>query len=164
MIEEKKESIEQKSTYKDKRGRIIVRNLPFTVKEEKLKEFLKIAANVVIIGEQKKFLSALITLKFDPQGKILPDAQLYFNAIAKDLKTNEDCMKSKKVHDAIQAAIDQTNKFAVSRAWEIRHWTLLKDDFTIDSGEFTPTMKLKRSFVAKKFEKEIEKMYLEAKL
>ena len=63
----------------------------------------------------------------------------------------------------INKCIEEVNSKAVSRAQQIRKWTLLRNDFGIDSGEFTPTMKLKRKFVSQKYLKEIDSMYADPK-
>jgi len=57
--------------------------------------------------------------------------------------------------------IADVNKKVVSRAAQIRKWALIADDFSIPNGELTPTLKLKRSFVTKKYNDVIEEMYNE---
>lgn len=52
----------------------------------------------------------------------------------------------------------------ISRAQNIRKWILIPGDFTVDGGELTPTLKLKRKVVEKKWANEIERMYQDAKL
>ena len=131
--------------------------------EEVLKDKCKIIANVVLIGDQRRYLSALITIKSDLNGVLTPEALTYLVDIAKNVKTVEDCMKEKKITEFIQATIEHANKIAVSRAQQIRKWIILKNDFTIDSGEFTPTMKLKRKFVGQKYAAEIDSMYSDPK-
>lgn len=46
----------------------------------------------------------------------------------------------------------------------MRKWTVIDGDFTIDGGELTPTMKVKRNVVYKKNEAAIERMYEDPKL
>lgn len=128
-----------------------------------VKDVCKIVSNAVIIGDQRKYLSLLITLKVDPSGKILQDAETYFAEINKNLKTIDDILKDPKVMEHIKVCIDQVNSKAVSRAQLIRKWTVLRNDFSIDSGEFTPTMKLKRKVVSQKYANEIEAMYADPK-
>lgn len=60
--------------------------------------------------------------------------------------------------------MDETNKFSISRASQVRKFKLLPMDFTIAGGELTPTMKLKRKFVEKKYETEVAQLYEEPKL
>ena len=51
------------------------------------------------------------------------------------------------------------NSKAISRAATIKRWAILDNDFTIDGGELTPTMKVKRNFVHKKYNAIIEQLY-----
>ena len=65
-----------------------------------------------------------------------------------------------KIQKYVQIAIDQVNSKAVSNAQLIRKWTFLPQDFSIESGELTPTHKVKRKIINQKYAKIIEKMYL----
>jgi long-chain acyl-CoA synthetase len=58
----------------------------------------------------------------------------------------------------IQRAVDEANK-AVSRAESIRRFRVLPVDFTEESGHLTPSLKVKRSVVAKDFAAEIDALY-----
>ena len=119
---------------------------------------------IVVIGDDRKYLSALLTLKTDPNGNLAPEVLSVFKEINPDLKTIIEAMNDPKVKTFIQSLIDGVNKKAVSRAQLIRRWTILPHEFTVDSGEITPTLKLKRKFIAQKYAKEIENMYMEGKL
>ena len=56
------------------------------------------------------------------------------------------------------------NKKAISNAQKVHRFLLLPNDFSVDSGELTPTMKLKRKIINQKYEAEINSLYQEAKL
>jgi long-chain acyl-CoA synthetase len=58
----------------------------------------------------------------------------------------------------LQAAVDAANS-TVSRAESIRTFAILPRDLTIDSGELTPTLKVRRMVVAKTYESVVEEMY-----
>ena len=58
----------------------------------------------------------------------------------------------------IDVAVDEANQ-AVSKAEAIRKFTILPVDFTVTTGELTPSLKLKRNVVAAKFADEIESLY-----
>ena len=58
----------------------------------------------------------------------------------------------------LQRAVDDAN-LAVSRAESIRKFTVLPVDFTTDNGYITPSLKVKRSLVAKDFAAEIDALY-----
>ena len=70
--------------------------------------------------------------------------------------------REKCVYDEIEAGIKRANTKAISRAAIIQKFTVLPKDFSIATEELGPTLKLKRNYVAKKYEKEIEDMYKDA--
>ena len=64
----------------------------------------------------------------------------------------------------IQKCIDQVNSKATSRVTQIKKWKIIEKDFSIDGGELTPSLKIKRKFIVKKYHDIIESIYAEAKL
>ena len=58
----------------------------------------------------------------------------------------------------IQKQIDRVN-LDLARVEQIKKFALLEKSFTIETGELTPTLKLKRNVVQKKFAKEIDALY-----
>lgn len=73
-------------------------------------------------------------------------------------------MKNEKISKFIEACFQKTNAKAVSRAAHVRKWKIISVDFSIPGGELTPTLKLKRKFTEKKFQKLVDEMYSDAKL
>jgi long-chain-fatty-acid--CoA ligase ACSBG len=139
--------------------------------EDKFKEFCPIVSNIMIIGDDKKFLSAIMTFKVDidmkngqPTQDLTPEVKNHLAAIGSSAKTVSEALADKKVTDYVKKAMDDTNKLAISRAQFVRKWEFVKDDFSIPGGELTPTMKLKRKVVDKKYESLIAKIYEEGKL
>ena len=63
-----------------------------------------------------------------------------------------------KVLEHLQKVIDSTNA-TVSQAESIRSFTVLEDDFTIDSGHLTPSLKIRRAEVMHDFQRVVEKLY-----
>jgi long-chain acyl-CoA synthetase len=104
---------------------------------------------VVVIGYQRKFCSALIVPTYDNVIKRLK----------RDRYTPEKpYSKDEKVRELIQKEVDKTNKDL--SPWEqVKKFVLLEEPLSIDSGELTPTMKVKRSVVKEKYDEEIESMY-----
>ena len=94
-----------------------------------------LVGEAVVIGDRRKYLTALVTL-----GDAA--AQLDGNAI----------------RASIQKTIDEANQ-VLARVEQIKKFTVLAQPFGIDSGELTPTMKIKRKVVAQKFAREIDQMY-----
>jgi long-chain-fatty-acid--CoA ligase ACSBG len=123
----------------------------------------KIISNVVLIGDNKKYLSALITLKTDADGHLLKEVTDLLKEIGSDATNIVEAINCEKVKLYIQKANDEVNKKAVSRAQLVRKWTILPKEFSFEGGELTPTLKIKRKVVAQKYAKIIEKMYLDSK-
>ncbi len=106
---------------------------------------------VVAIGDRKKFLSAIITL--DPD--TVPEW-----AAQNDLGdlTLEELAVHPKVHELIEMEIEQRNKSLASYEG-IKKFEILPRDFSIEGGELTPTLKVKRKAVVEKYKDEIESLY-----
>jgi long-chain acyl-CoA synthetase len=103
--------------------------------EDAIKE-LPLVGEAVVIGDRRKYLTALVTLEPTVIGKVTPD----------------------QVRSTIQAKIDQVNQ-QFARVEQIKKFAILERPFGIDTGELTPTMKLKRKVIAQKYAREIEAMY-----
>jgi long-chain-fatty-acid--CoA ligase ACSBG len=133
--------------------------------EESLKDFCNFISNVVIIGDKRPYLTALITLKSDQQGNLHEDTVDMIRKFDAEstILTVEDAVGDLKVNSVIQSAIDKVNQRVVSRAQIIRKWCLLPTDFSIESGDLTPTHKLKRNIITQKYIMFIEKLYNNSK-
>jgi long-chain-fatty-acid--CoA ligase ACSBG len=131
--------------------------------EDALKETCKIISNIVVLGDDKKYLAALITLKTDDKGNLTKEVLDYIKEINSEATTIVEAINDDNIKFYIQKCIDEVNKKAVSRAQLVRKWSILPNEFSVDSGEFTPTLKIKRKFVSQKYAKVIEKMYSDPK-
>ncbi|MBF4561126.1 long-chain fatty acid--CoA ligase [Microbacterium sp. VKM Ac-2870] len=111
-----------------------------------------IVGQVVVVGDQKPFISALITL--DPE--MLP-AWLANNGLPADLPLAQ-AAKEPKVREEVQRAVDIANK-NVSRAESIRKFTILDTEWTEASGHLTPKMSIKRNVILSDFADAVEDLY-----
>lgn len=111
-----------------------------------------IVGQVVVVGDQKPFISALITL--DPE--MLP-TWLANNGLPGDMSLS-DAAKNEAVRAEVQRAIDHANT-SVSRAESIRKFTILDTEWTEASGHLTPKMSIKRNVIMDDFAVEIEELY-----
>ena len=106
----------------------------------------------MVVGDQKPFIACLVTI----DEEAFPDWKSKngkpSNASVADLADDDD------LRAAVQAAIDDANK-AVSKAEAIKAFRIVSDDWTIESGHLTPSLKLKRNVVLKDHEKDIEALY-----
>lgn len=138
--------------------------------ENEIKAALPELSQVVVIGENKKFLTALITVKHEQVGEGVFGEKLDHHVLLEFKNQGITATKEKELRtDAafvkyIEAGIAKANSKATSRAQNIRKWYLLDGDFTVAGGEMTPTLKIKRKVVSSKYAKEIETMYEEPKL
>ena len=110
-----------------------------------------LVSQVMVVGDAKPFIAALVTLDEEalPAWAAANDkADMSFE----DLHSDEDVLAE------VQKAIDEANK-AVSRAEAIKTFRVLPHDLTIEGGELTPTLKVKRSVVASKYAGVIDDIY-----
>lgn len=96
--------------------------------ENEIKKYGPNISQVVVIGDKRKYLTALITIP-------------------------------KNNREYVEQAVNKYNENPISRAQKIQKFKILKEDFSIENDCMTPTMKLKRAVIAKKFENEINSMY-----
>jgi long-chain acyl-CoA synthetase len=119
-------------------------NLEAEIKQQPL------VSQCVVVGDRRPYLVALVTL--DPE-----EAAAYAkeHGLAEDpaaLAANPD------VHALIMAHVDEINK-NFARVEQVKKIAILPHDLSQESGELTPTLKVKRAVVASKHEDEIEKLY-----
>ncbi|HEV7848378.1 MAG TPA: AMP-dependent synthetase/ligase [Mycetocola sp.] len=114
-----------------------------------------VVGQVVVVGDQRPFISALITL--DPE--MLP-TWLANNGQEPSLSL-EEAAKNPAVLGEIQRAIDAANG-KVSRAESIRKFVVLPTEFTEASGHLTPKMSIKRQVILQDFASKIDDLYADA--
>lgn len=111
-----------------------------------------IVGQVVVVGDQKPFIGALITL----DSEMLP-TWLANNDLPADMSL-ADAAKDPKVCAEVQRAIDIANK-NVSRAESIRKFAILDSEWTEASGHLTPKMSIKRNVIMSDFADQVEELY-----
>jgi long-chain acyl-CoA synthetase len=104
----------------------------------------------VVIGDRRKYLSALVTI--DPEA-----GEAWAAANGEDANALHD---SAKLRASIQAHIEEMNQH-FARVEQIKKFKILERNFTVEDGELTPTLKVKRNKVNDHFADEIEAMYAE---
>jgi long-chain acyl-CoA synthetase len=108
-------------------------------------------ATPVIIGDRRHFLTVLIIPNFE---RLESEAK----KLGLEWKSSEDLLEKKEIRTIFDREIEQFNS-SVDRHEQIKKYTLLTEDFTIEAGEITPSMKVKRRVVEKKFQNLIDEMY-----
>lgn len=106
---------------------------------------------VLIIGDGRVYLSALVVPEFDHVRERLAASGI-------PAPPDPEMAVSTEVHRMIGAEIDRIQKDSASFE-RIRRFTLMPRPFTLEEGEITPTLKVKRSVVERKFAREVELMY-----
>lgn len=113
-----------------------------------------IVGQVVVVGDQRPFIAALVTL--DPE--MLP-TWLENNGLSATMSLAEAATNA-TVRAEVQRAIDRANK-SVSRAESIRKFVILPIEWTEASGHLTPKMSIKRHVITADFKDQIEALYSE---
>jgi long-chain acyl-CoA synthetase len=103
-----------------------------------------LVGEAVVVGDRRKYLTALVTL--DPEGA------------ARFAKEKGVAEGGPEVRAEIQRAVDEVNTH-LAQVETVKKFTVLPRPFTIDAGELTPTLKVKRRVIYERYAKEIEAMY-----
>jgi long-chain-fatty-acid--CoA ligase ACSBG len=109
-------------------------NIPPVPIEDLIKKHIPFINDVIVIGDKRKFLSAIFTLK-------------------PSINENEN------IKNQIDQYLTLVNNDCISAAHQIKKWVIVPDIFTVETGELTPTMKLRRKYISDKYKKQIDEMY-----
>ena len=116
-----------------------------------LKAVCPYISQVVVHGEGRKYVTALITL--DPEA-----IAAWGSGQSLNVASAEELAGSAEVRDLIQGYVDQAN--AKLERWEtIKRFDILTSEFTVDEGEVTPSQKIRRRAVEKKYADRLDSMY-----
>jgi long-chain-fatty-acid--CoA ligase ACSBG len=134
--------------------------------EDKIKYGCPLISNVMLIGDKRKFLSVIITLRvvinpdtLIPTKDIDPSCQQLLSKIDINSMVIDEVVKEESVKQMIQGVLDKYNSMAVSNAQKVQKFVILNTDFSVPGGELTETQKLRRKIVTEKYQQEIESMY-----
>ncbi len=108
-------------------------------------------SQIMAVGDQKPFIGAIITL----DAEMLPSWLAAHNLPTMDVV---EAGKHPEVLASLTRAIERTNK-RVSRAESIRRFCVINGDFSVENGLLTPSLKIKREVVARRYAAEIENLY-----
>jgi long-chain acyl-CoA synthetase len=118
--------------------------------ENKLKAS-KYIAQAVLIGDKRKYISALIVPDFEVLGKWAQRNGISF-------ESNRELIENEKVKALIQREVDAANS-DFARYEQVKYFALLPNELTQETGELTPTLKVKRRVVNEKYKDIIESLY-----
>jgi long-chain-fatty-acid--CoA ligase ACSBG len=143
-------------------------NIPPVLIENEMKAEMVALSNVMVIGDKRKYLTMVVTLKTEvdkdtgaPNDQLAKDALFVAAKIGSSATTVTAAIKCPEWKKYIDAGMKAANARTTSQAQIVQKWALLPRDFSEKMGDLTPTLKLKRSVAAEHFAKEIEAMYKE---
>ena len=104
-----------------------------------------------LIGDARKYLTALIVPDFH-------ELQRYCKHNGIQESSNTELITNEKIKELIKKQVDEVNE-TLPRYEQIKYYKVMDKPFSVESGELTPTLKLKRRIVFEKFKDDIESMY-----
>ncbi len=107
--------------------------------------------DAIVIGDARNYLTAIIVLDEENAVKFAQDNKIQFSTY-RDLAQNPEIIK------LIDKEVDKANR-DLSRVEQVKKFTILPTKLYEEEGDVTPTMKVKRAFINKKYSDLIEKMY-----
>lgn len=141
-------------------------NIPPVLIEEELLRCLPAVSNACVIGDKRKYLTVLVTLKTEvdaatgePQEALAPAALAVGATIGSAAKTVAEAKACDKWSAYLTGGLKAANDNSTSRAHKVQKFSILPVDFSVGGGELTATLKLKRSVVHDKYNADIEAMY-----
>ena len=137
-----------KDLYKTSNGKYIA---PQMIESKILVD--KYVDQIAIIADQRKFVSALII-------PVYPLLEEYAREHGIDFQTREDLCKNQQIHDMMEERID-TLQQQLAYYEQIKRFTLLPHAFSMERGELTNTLKIKRRVLNENYRHEIDMMYEE---
>ncbi|NUN10709.1 MAG: long-chain fatty acid--CoA ligase [Ignavibacteriaceae bacterium] len=105
----------------------------------------------VLIGDRRMFLSALIVPDFEALKEYADSRNIPY-------KDNDDLVKSKEIYDLLETELVKFQR-NIANYERVRKFALLDKPFSIESGEMTPSLKLKRKVIEERYRELIEGMY-----
>ena len=108
---------------------------------------------VAVIGDKRKYVTALIV-------PVYPELEAYAKETNISYNDCADLCRHPKIYDLISQRIEPLQQ-ELANYEQIKKFTIIPTPFSINSGELTNTLKLRRAFIAGKYEHEIDKMYQE---
>jgi long-chain acyl-CoA synthetase len=118
--------------------------------ENELK-FSPYITDAVVIGDRRPYLTAIVMIDQENVEKFAQDHDVPFSNYA-------SLTRAPQVQELIQREIDRVNA-SFARVEQVKRFFLLDTQLTAEDEELTPTMKLKRQLVQRKYAREIEAMY-----
>jgi long-chain acyl-CoA synthetase len=141
-------------TITDRKKDLLVTSSGKNVAPQPIENRLKLipyVENAMVVGDHRHFISALIVPNYEALAG-------YARAHRVPFDSPSELLHRREIYDLVMNEIEQrTQDFAPFE--KIRKIALLEQEFSIDSGDLTPTMKVRRSTIEKKYESTIDQLY-----
>jgi long-chain acyl-CoA synthetase len=121
--------------------------------ENKLK-LSPLVAHVALVGNTRKFISAIVCPNF-------PALENWAREQGIQFASRSDLVRNSKVVSAYQQIVDSVNS-GLAQFETVKKILVVPDDFSVDSGEITPTLKLRRRVIEQKYKQQIDTLYRES--
>jgi long-subunit acyl-CoA synthetase (AMP-forming) len=112
---------------------------------------ISVVSQVVVIGDRRRYLSALLTLDAEK----IPSAASVAGSPA---RTPEEAARCDRFAAYVQRELEAVNQ-RLARVQTVKRFAILPAELSIDGGELTPTLKLRRKVIAEKYAHVIEQLY-----
>jgi long-chain acyl-CoA synthetase len=127
------------------------KNVAPAVLEDRLRAHWLIS-QCLVVGDRRPYVAALLTIDAETLSQWLAEHGYAETTRIDDITENPEFLAE------LQSAVDEANK-AVSQAESIKRFAVLPQDFTVDTGLLTPTLKVKRAVVTERYAAEIDRLY-----
>jgi long-chain acyl-CoA synthetase len=114
----------------------------------------RFVSQVVLVGNERKFPAALIVPNFEQLESYAKHEHL-------DLKTPRDFCENRQIVELLEREVEDLTR-ELAKYEKVKKIALLENELTVEGGELTPTLKVKRRVVDEKYKAVIEKIYEEA--
>ena len=141
----------------DRKKDLIITSAGKNIAPQKIENWMKSQKFInqfVVHGDQRNYLTALLTLDREQIIQYANAHQIIFSDYS-------GLIKNSKIQDLIQKTVDQVNEKLASYE-QIKKFIILPQDFSIESGDLTPSLKIKRNVITRKYKSELDRMYLQS--
>lgn len=144
---------------------------PVPIEDNLKAELPDLISNSMLVGDKRKYLVILITLKcnmnmdtLEPLDTLTDDAIKWLKSQNSKSTTVSGIIRSKDpvVYSQIEKALKRANEKSTSRAAKVQKFAILPRDFSLFHGELGPTLKLRRPIVTKMYASVIDELYVDA--
>mmetsp|Transcript_27277 Transcript_27277/g.27510 ORF Transcript_27277/g.27510 Transcript_27277/m.27510 type:complete len:663 (-) Transcript_27277:375-2363(-) len=141
-------------------------NIPPVLIENEMKAACVAISNCMVVGDKRKYLAMLVSLKCEvnaedgsPTNMLAADSLFIGKEIGSSAKTVEEAMSDPLWKKCLDDTMKKGNSKTTSNAQVVQKWKMLPVDFSEKAGDLTPTLKLKRNVVTKKYAAVIDSIY-----